>query len=103
MGMMSRRQVLGALSAAAFGPASARLMAQPGERFPVRPITLWVPWPAGGATDLTMRLLAELAAVEALETTPMVELAAEVVEAAAASVVAAPRRHARPGTRLASG
>ena len=61
MGMMSRRQVLGALSAAAFGPASARLMAQPGERFPVRPITLWVPWPAGGATDLTMRLLAELA------------------------------------------
>ena len=24
-------------------------------------MTLWVPWPAGGATDLTMRLLAELA------------------------------------------
>ncbi len=29
--------------------------------FPVRPITLWVPWPAGGATDLTLRLLAEIA------------------------------------------
>ena len=29
--------------------------------YPQRPITLWVPWPAGGATDLTMRLLAELA------------------------------------------
>lgn len=61
MGMMSRRQVLGALSAAAFGPVSAKVMAQPSERFPTRPITLWVPWPAGGATDLTMRLLAEIA------------------------------------------
>ena len=29
--------------------------------FPTRPITLWVPWPAGGATDLSFRLLAELA------------------------------------------
>jgi tripartite-type tricarboxylate transporter receptor subunit TctC len=36
--------------------------AQPGqEEFPRRPISLWVPWPAGGATDLTLRLLAELA------------------------------------------
>jgi tripartite-type tricarboxylate transporter receptor subunit TctC len=29
--------------------------------FPSRPITLWVPWPAGGATDLTLRTLADLA------------------------------------------
>ncbi|MFM2067240.1 MAG: hypothetical protein RLZZ584_2149, partial [Pseudomonadota bacterium] len=29
--------------------------------FPTRPVTLWVPWPAGGGTDLTMRLLAQLA------------------------------------------
>lgn len=29
--------------------------------FPNRPIALWVPWPAGGGTDLTMRVLAELA------------------------------------------
>jgi tripartite-type tricarboxylate transporter receptor subunit TctC len=62
--MMNRRRVLGVLGAAAFVPASARVRAQPGaagEHFPSRPITLWVPWPAGGATDLTMRLLAELA------------------------------------------
>ncbi len=30
--------------------------------FPSKPITLWVPWPAGGATDLSLRVLAELAA-----------------------------------------
>lgn len=29
--------------------------------FPTRPITLIVPWSAGGATDVTLRLLAELA------------------------------------------
>lgn len=33
-------------------------------RFPAHPISLWVPWQAGGATDLTMRLLAELAGRE---------------------------------------
>ena len=36
-----------------------RSYAQAGDAFPSRPITLWVPWPAGGATDLTLRLLAE--------------------------------------------
>jgi len=49
-----------ALGPAAFGPLGSAL-AQPPDPFPHRPITLWVPWPAGGATDLTMRLLAELA------------------------------------------
>lgn len=64
MAMMNRRRVLGVMGAAAFGPVSAKAMAQAsaaGDHFPSRPITLWVPWPAGGATDLTMRLLAELA------------------------------------------
>lgn len=61
MAMMHRRRVIGALAACAFGPAAAKVMAQSAERFPIKPITLWVPWPAGGATDLTMRILADLA------------------------------------------
>ena len=44
------------------GLAGAATAAFPqGERFPSRPVTLWVPWPAGGATDNTLRLLAEAA------------------------------------------
>lgn len=31
-----------------------------GTDFPRRPITLWVPWAAGGATDLSLRVLADL-------------------------------------------
>ncbi len=47
--------------AAGFAGALLHAQAQSSERFPHRPITLWVPWPAGGATDHTLRLLAELA------------------------------------------
>ena len=59
--MITRRRALGMLAtAAAIGAPSIR--AQPGgDAFPQRPISLWVPWPAGGATDLTLRLLADLA------------------------------------------
>jgi tripartite-type tricarboxylate transporter receptor subunit TctC len=39
----------------------ATTRAQDGDSFPSRPIALWVPWPAGGATDGTLRLLAEIA------------------------------------------
>lgn len=56
-----RRRLLGGAVALAFGPAFAKAHAQASSRFPERPITLWIPWPAGGATDLTMRVLAELA------------------------------------------
>jgi tripartite-type tricarboxylate transporter receptor subunit TctC len=35
--------------------------AQPAPPYPSRPITLIVPWPAGGATDLSMRLLGDIA------------------------------------------
>ena len=58
----NRRRTLAWLSAGAFGPAFGAALAQAPASFPTRPITLWVPWAAGGATDLSLRLLAELAA-----------------------------------------
>jgi tripartite-type tricarboxylate transporter receptor subunit TctC len=57
-----RRDIVGTLSALAFGPAFGIALAQTPSPYPSRPITMWVPWPAGGATDLTLRVLAELAA-----------------------------------------
>jgi len=59
--VVQRRRLLGMMSALVFGPAFGAAVAQTSSTYPSRPITLWVPWPAGGATDLTMRLLAELA------------------------------------------
>lgn len=53
--MMRRRQVLLAASAAL--PTTGRTS----NDFPNRAITLWVPWPAGGGTDLVLRVLAEAA------------------------------------------
>ena len=54
--MIDRRALLGALGAVALfaGPAAA-------QDFPTKPVTLIVPWPAGGSTDLTMRALADAA------------------------------------------
>ena len=61
----TRRRLLGAGLrtglAASLGLPMLRARAQPGDAFPSRPITLWVPWPAGGATDQTLRLLADIA------------------------------------------
>jgi tripartite-type tricarboxylate transporter receptor subunit TctC len=56
----SRRRWLTAAGALALG-AGGLGRAQASVPFPSRPITLWVPWPAGGATDIGLRLLAELA------------------------------------------
>ena len=53
---VSRRQVLAAVTSSLF-PLHGRTQAP----FPTRPITLIVPWSAGGATDITLRLMAELA------------------------------------------
>jgi tripartite-type tricarboxylate transporter receptor subunit TctC len=58
--VFSRRALLGAVGGLAAPLASpAALRAQP--RFPDRPITLLVPFPPGGATDVQMRGLAEAA------------------------------------------
>jgi tripartite-type tricarboxylate transporter receptor subunit TctC len=53
-----RRAVIGAGAALVALPAFA--LAQPAS-YPARAITLIVPWPAGGQTDITMRILADLA------------------------------------------
>lgn len=59
--MTSRRSFLGAAAALSAWPLAPARAASP---FPSRPITLWVPWAAGGATDISLRLLAELASVQ---------------------------------------
>jgi tripartite-type tricarboxylate transporter receptor subunit TctC len=41
--------------------ASAASFGQDGGRFPTKPITFIVPWPAGGSTDITMRAVADVA------------------------------------------
>ncbi|MEY4415100.1 MAG: hypothetical protein RIQ53_2393 [Pseudomonadota bacterium] len=57
-----RRRLLtaaAALAAHALPGPQATARAQGG--FPNRPVTIWLPWPAGGATDLTFRVMAEAA------------------------------------------
>jgi tripartite-type tricarboxylate transporter receptor subunit TctC len=56
-----RRIATGLLGAATLVGLGRCAVAQPPEAFPGKPVVLWVPWPAGGATDLTMRILAEAA------------------------------------------
>jgi tripartite-type tricarboxylate transporter receptor subunit TctC len=57
--MLARRTLLAAGTALVASPAFA--FAQQAS-YPSRPISLVVPWPAGGQTDLTLRILADLAA-----------------------------------------
>lgn len=54
---LSRRGFLSATSAAALATALPAARAQ--APFPSKPVQLIVPWPAGGQTDLTIRILAE--------------------------------------------
>jgi tripartite-type tricarboxylate transporter receptor subunit TctC len=53
----ARRRFVAGLASLCSGAA----LGETSEPFPMHPVTLWVPWPAGGATDITMRLLAEIA------------------------------------------
>jgi len=59
--MITRRRALAVLAGAASTGAPWVCALAGGKAFAQRPISLWVPWPAGGATDLTLRLLADLA------------------------------------------
>ena len=56
---MRRRTLLAAVGVAV--ASAGAWPARANDKFPSRPITLWVPWPAGGATDLTLRVLADAA------------------------------------------
>ncbi len=56
---MNRRMLVAALTAiAAAGALGGIAQAQ---NFPTKPVTIIVPWPAGGGTDISMRALAEAA------------------------------------------
>ena len=57
---MKRRQILLCM-AGATAVAAAPWPSFAQGPFPNRPITLIVPWPAGGATDITLRLLCDIA------------------------------------------
>ena len=54
---MVNRRMLGALLAALALSGAAEA-----QDYPVKPVTLIVPWPAGGSTDIAMRAIAEAAA-----------------------------------------
>ena len=62
-GRLRRRRVLafGVAGVAGFGATSAQPPPNAVAQFPVKPITLIVPWPAGGATDISMRILGDIA------------------------------------------
>jgi tripartite-type tricarboxylate transporter receptor subunit TctC len=53
-----KRAALAILSAAIFTASAGFASAQ---NFPSKPVTLIVPWPAGGSTDIAMRAIAEVA------------------------------------------
>ena len=56
--MFHRRTMTTMLAAAALTAISGVALAQ---EYPVKPITLIVPWPAGGSTDIAMRAIGEVA------------------------------------------
>ncbi len=59
MSMTNRRVVMTAMAALALSAPVAGLATA--ETFPSKPVTLIVPWPAGGSTDVVMRAMAEAA------------------------------------------
>jgi tripartite-type tricarboxylate transporter receptor subunit TctC len=58
----NRRELLAGLAALSITASFAQTQSQQDVSFPARPITLIVPWPTGGSTDISLRILAEQAA-----------------------------------------
>ncbi|HEU0201631.1 MAG TPA: tripartite tricarboxylate transporter substrate binding protein [Burkholderiaceae bacterium] len=58
---ISRRDALASLAGALLAPAVLTSRVAHAQKFPARPITLVVPWPAGGSTDRHFRTLGEIA------------------------------------------
>jgi tripartite-type tricarboxylate transporter receptor subunit TctC len=58
---LHRRELIARLAATTCLGGGWLPLARAADRFPSRPVTLWVPWPAGGATDVTLRILADAA------------------------------------------
>ena len=61
--MMTRRSLIGTAPALAVALAIVTLFSVEAraQEFPSKPVTLIVPWPAGGSTDISMRAMAEVA------------------------------------------
>jgi len=90
----SRRGFIGLGASLAVASALPRAWAQPGHAtagWPSRPLQLIVPWPAGGATDLTLRILCE-------EAQPLLGQPIVVINkpGAGGTLVAAPLKNAEP-------
>lgn len=54
-----RRTALAWLTGAGIWPLSAKAQPLTDQAYPSKPITLVVPWPAGGSTDISLRILAQ--------------------------------------------
>ena len=59
--MLASRRKFSALAASTLAALAAVPTLAPAQEFPTRPISLVVPWPAGGSTDRHMRAFAEAA------------------------------------------
>lgn len=70
---------------------SARSVTSDDARFPQRAITLMVPWPSGGSTDLSMRILAQEASTKLQQT-----IIIENRPGAGGTMAMAPLQNARP-------
>ena len=61
---MRRQTKASVVALAMLAAAGVMVSTATADTFPSKPITLIVPWPAGGSTDISMRAMAEAAGKE---------------------------------------